>query len=238
MKIVVLEDYVDLLQELVFMLQHAGHEVRGARCIAELEGVLEGFQPDVLLLDADLPDGDGLALAAQLSAASALGIVMLSGKGSAEHRVRALNCGIDHYLTKPTGRDELLAVLERLYRRIEPRVAPAAAAVAFAGWTLDLSRQALLDPSGTQLRLTPGELVLLEPLMRAAGRPVERTSLIAALGEDAGDYDHRRLEVRISRLRSKLRAASGEPVPLRAQWGAGYVFTATCRVLAAPSAAP
>lgn len=235
MKIVVLEDYVDLMQELLFMLQHAGHEVRGARCIAEVYRLLEGFKPHVLLLDAELPDGDGLALAAQLSVSSALGIVMLSGQGSAEHRVQALNCGIDHYLTKPTGRDELLAVLERLYRRIDPNVSRASA---FAGWTLDVARQSLLDPRGTPLRLTPGELTLLEPLMRAAGRTVERTSLIAALGEDARHYDHRRLEVRMSRLRSKLRAASGEAVPLRAQWGAGYVFTATCRVLAAPAAAP
>lgn len=130
--------------------------------------------------------------------------------------------GAGYYLAKPIGRSELL----RMLAQSEAMHLPARP----GRWTLSRSRCELSPPHGAPIPLTPSEAALLEPLMRAAGRSVSRKDLAAALGENYLLYDDRRLQVRLSRLRAKLRPACGPSSPLRADRGRGYAFVESCDV--------
>lgn len=246
MKIIVVEDNLDLLQELVFMLQHRGHKVRGAATGAELDRHLANDLPDIVLLDVCLPDEDGFGIAERLRRLQPqLGVVMLTGRGSVEDRVRGLKCGADHYLVKPVDRRELLAVLDRMSRRlmrVEDVSEPASGATQRSSedapeftsrptWALDSRQLRIYGPLGRMVELTARELDILLTLIYADGRPVARKLLLESLGRGDGEADQRALEVKVSRLRRKLREINAGEAPLRAEWGAGYVFAERCQVI-------
>lgn len=129
-----------------------------------------------------------------------------------------------YYLAKPIGRSELLRMLaqsEVMHPPARPQL---------GRWTLSRSRCELSPPRGEPIPITPSEAALLEPLMRTAGHSVSRKDLAAALGENYLLYDDRRIQVRLSRLRAKLRPACGPSSPLRADRGRGYAFVEPCGV--------
>lgn len=255
MKIIVVEDNVDLLQEMMFMLQHYGHSVRGATCGEDLDRQIADARPDMVVLDVGLPGEDGFAIAECLHRLQpAPGVVMLTARASVEDRVQGLRFGADHYLVKPVDRRELLAVLDRVHLRVRGGDAravveadpvasvrddanareqrdtarPAAAALS---WALDGAQLRIASPLGETVELSAREHQLLLALVRAGGRPVARSVLLKALGRGDGEADERALEVKVSRLRKKLRDINAGEAPLRAEWGAGYVFAERCRVI-------
>jgi DNA-binding response OmpR family regulator len=241
MKIVIVEDNIDLLQEMLFMLQHHGHSVRGATCGEEMDRHLAEEAADMVLLDVGLPGEDGFDIARRLHALNpAPGVVMLTARASVNDRVLGMQCGADHYLVKPVDRRELLAVLDRVHVRLQrgervtsasgPQTA-AAETPDGAGWTLDAAQLRILSPRGGTAELSARERVVLEALALAQGQPVARSALLAALGRSESVRDQRALEVKISRLRKKLRDINAGEAPLRAEWGSGYVFAERCRVI-------
>lgn len=229
MRIVIVEDYVDLLQVMMLTLQHAGHEVRGVSVLQDLNPILADFRPQVVILDVMLPDGDGIEMAARLSVQPELSVIMLTARSSETDKVRAMRGGADHYLVKPVSQKELLAVLESVQQKVAPE--PLQAPTPFAGWTLHGARQSVLSPMGVEVPLTHREYLLLGRLMSSPGEAVVRESIIRALGHDPRTFDERRLHVAVSRLRRKLQQSTGQHAPLRAQWGVGYLFAGACRVL-------
>lgn len=232
MRIIIVEDYIDLLQVMMLMLQHVGHEVRGVRGLTDLDTELVNFRPHVLILDAMLPDGDGFEVAERLGSNPGLSIIMLTARCSEIDRMRGLNGGAAHYLVKPVGRDTLLQLLEHIQQRVAPDEMLRHAQ--FVGWTLDGTRQSLLSPMGVEVQLTRSEFQLLGSLMLSPGEAVARAAIIRALGHDPAKYDERRLHVAVSRLRRKLLQSCEQHIPIRAQWGVGYLFAGSCRLLECP----
>jgi DNA-binding response OmpR family regulator len=227
------EDNASLRTELVFHLQHAGHDVTGLRDGAELDAHLASQPCRLVVLDLGLPGEDGLAISNRLRHSHPqLGIVMLTARGMAHDRLAGLHSGADCYLVKPAPPAELLAVIDNLLRRLAP-AAPLPAPTPTPtppppAWQLRRRSRTLAAPDGTQVALTHMESVLLQTLQACAPAPASRRRLIEALGGSYLEFEQRRLEVAISRLRSKLAQAWPQVEALRAARGIGYLLTLPC----------
>ena len=204
-------------------LRDFGFRVTAVGTAGQLQRVLQDDQPDIVVLDVGLPDGDGFTIAERLHLNSRVGIVMLSGRHAEADRVRGLSNGADAYLHKPVVMSELAATLRNLMRRLRPGALPVATTEPLA-WRLDNQGWCLLAPNGTSVPLKAHERCMLRALLEVPGEPVTRDALIAALGGDEL-FDPHRLEVLVYRLRSKVGTASGLVLPLSAIRGSGYVFT-------------
>jgi DNA-binding response OmpR family regulator len=226
-RIALVEDNADLRDELTFHLRRLGHEVAGFADSSQLDAWLRDNLPDVLVLDVGLPGESGLAIAARLRANHpALGIVMLTARGEVDDRVAGFDSGADIYLVKPADLRELSVVVESLYRRAHRLVRPARQDY----WQLDGQTLELLAPGGEKVLLTSTEFKLMRVLAESAPEGVKRAQLVEALGYRDHDFDHRRLETAMSRLRKKLEHRAGEAPPLRSVRSVGYAFVATIRI--------
>jgi DNA-binding response OmpR family regulator len=182
---------------------------------------------DLILLDAGLPDGDGIRACQQLRAEGLeTPIVLLTARGDEIDRVLGLEFGADDYLAKPVSPRELLARIRARLRRVAPvGSAPRLAAepFRFGDFELDLG-QRLLRRSGELLRLTSGEFAILAALAEHAGRPLTRDHLMnLARGEDYQSTD-RSIDVMVSRLRKLIEDDSKNPRFIQTVWGVGYVL--------------
>ncbi|MEZ0469225.1 response regulator transcription factor [Luteimonas salinilitoris] len=226
LRIVLLEDDA-LLRDRILIPGLAGYgfTVRGLERAAELEACLHAGGADIVVLDVGLPDDDGYSVARRLRERDPdIGIVMLTGRRETPDRVRGLSEGADAYLSKPVELELLVATLYSLARRLGPQggVEPSG----HGRWRLDTGGWCLLSPAGRSVPLTRTERRVMARLTEAPGRLVTRNTLIAELTSNVYDFDTHRLDSLIYRLRRKVVDACGEPLPLNAVHGEGYVLAA------------
>ncbi len=221
-KVAVVEDDDELREEVLLPLLHReGFEAVGMASALSLYRDLVTMPFDLILLDVSLPDDDGFAIARHLrKAAPKIGLVMLTGHASASSRLRGLEAGVDAYLTKPIDSAELVATLRNLERRLDF----GDAAPARTGWKLDAPGWNILMPDGGFIELSLPERRLMAQLAATPREPVTREVLMAALAEDADDFDPHRLEMLIHRLRKKCQQATGQELPVRTVRGIGYLL--------------
>jgi DNA-binding response OmpR family regulator len=234
-KIAVVEDHEALRDELVGFLGAEAFAVQGLPDGPALSDYLQHDQPHVLVLDLNLPFEDGISICRRVRGAfPEIRIVMLTGRGRGADRTEGYEAGADVYLTKPTRPAEMLAVIRNLYQRY--RKSPDEQ----ARWSLEGTRLALVSSHGRLIRLTAGEASLLWALA-IAGQVLDHEPLMALLGYDGLEdkVGRSRLEVLISRLRTKLRADESTGLDIRALRGRGYqlTFALACR-RPAPRAGP
>jgi len=169
---------------------------------------------DLILLDLNLPDMDGIDVAQQL-AAHAADIVMLTARSDVASRVRGLYAGADDYVSKPFAMDELLA---RIFARLRGRTR--AAGFRHGSLALDVEGRAC-TVAGVAVALTAQEFELLHALLERQGRVFVKGELEGRLFADAPPASNA-LEVVVSRLRKKLAEAGAEGV-IDTVRGLGYV---------------
>ncbi len=220
MNIVVVEDEEALREETVFHLRHAGHSVTGVDCAAALYRHLASAAVDLIVLDLGLPDEDGLGVAAHVQARG-YGVVMLTARSAMEDRIRGLQQGADAYLAKPVDFALLLATITSVYRRLG---AAPIAPVSPAEWWLDSTNWMLSSPDGQAIPLTAKETILLKMLFATPGVAVERRALMRSLQAGTDDFDSRRLEALVSRLRHKIAQHTPLLLPVKTVHGVGYAF--------------
>ncbi len=200
---------------------------------------LASRRPDLLVLDLGLPDGDGMAVLAELRAWSGMPVLVLSARSDEADKVAAPASSADDYLAKPFGVGELLARVRALLRRAM-RPPQAAARVAFGEVELDLE-QRRVTRAGEPVHLTPIEFRLLGLLAAAAGRVVTQRQLLAgAWGPNHVEHAHY-LRVYMAGLRRKLESDPRLPVHILTEPGVGYrlalePFTAARTPASAPPA--
>jgi DNA-binding response OmpR family regulator len=203
-------------------LRQFGFEVMAIGHLGEMAQAIESRKPDIVVLDIGLPDHDGFEVSRTLRARfSDIGIVMLTGRAETTDRVRGLSEGADAYLSKPVEIDVLVATLHSLARRLGTSSPPA---LSEGTWKLDSDDWLLLSPSGARVILSKTERLLLEELMKQPNQVVVRDTLIGAITDDIHAFDPHRLDSLIHRLRRKVLAAIGEPLPLNAVHGQGYLL--------------
>lgn len=218
-RVAIIEDNQDLLDDVTFSLERAGFTVRGCASGEDFDSLRESFQPQVVVVDIGLPGEDGLSIVARLRAASpGLGIVMLTARTMLEDRIAGHDQGADNYLCKPVEMEELIAVISARARAID------VAAGMTSPWRFNARQLLLQSPDGQGVELTNAERQVLSTLLAAPDQQATRHALILALGGNPNDYDFRRLEVVISRLRQKIRSIRPATTPLRALRNQGYVF--------------
>lgn len=208
-------------------LREHGYRVRETVNLAGMRRALAERHYDLILLDAGLPDGDGIRACQQLrSEGLETPIVLLTARGDEIDRVLGLEFGADDYLAKPVSPRELLARIRARLRRVAPvGSAPrqGAAPVSFGAFTLDLGQRQLAR-DGAPIRLTSGEFAILAALAEHAGRPLTRDHLMnLARGEDYSAAD-RSIDVMVSRLRKLVEDDPKNPRFLQTVWGVGYVL--------------
>lgn len=225
MSLAIVEDDDDYREQvLVPGLAAAGFRVEGMRSALDLYRAMVTRRYHLVVLDAGLPDATGHSIAAHLrSVCDAIGIVMLAGLAPVGQHPPGARAGVDAYLHKPVDIDALAITLWTLARRAGTGTQQAQA-VQPAGWRLDGSGWELLGPGGTAVPLSMAERQLLSLLLAQPGVPVRREMLVGKLAVDIHDFDPRRLEMLVYRLRRKCRQACAGGLPLRAVRGVGYVL--------------
>ncbi|MFM2053975.1 MAG: hypothetical protein RL456_2012 [Pseudomonadota bacterium] len=226
-RIALVEDNPDLRDEIVFHLGRLGHDVVGLPDGQALDRHLAAQEVDVLVLDVGLPGENGFSIAGRMRTAHPmLGIAMLTARGQVEDRLAGFGSGADIYLVKPVDMRELAAVIESLYRRTHRAERPQRQAV----WQLDCQTLELISPSQVAIMLTPTEFNLMRELVKVAPETATRAALAASMGHPEFDFDFRRLETALSRLRKKIELRTGDASPLRSARNVGYVFAAPIRL--------
>lgn len=205
-------------------LAAAGFSVHGMASALDLYRAMTIRRYDLVLLDVGLPDENGFGIAAHLrSLSGAIGIVMLTGFGSAQDRVRGLRAGADAYLHKPIDIETLATTLWNLRRRVGTTTT-AELPVRSRGWRLDEETWRIVTPGGAKIGISLAERQVLSMLAARPGVPVRREALIERLVENVHDFDPHRLEMLVYRMRHKCLQQAGEELPLRAVRGIGYVL--------------
>jgi two-component system, OmpR family, KDP operon response regulator KdpE len=197
----------------------SGYRVIEAGSVAEAEQLAPGHNPDVFLLDLELPDGDGIDLTRRLREWTRAPIIVLSARGREEDKVNALDAGADDYLTKPFGVNELLALL-----RVALRHAHASAeqpAVVEAGpLRMDLARREV-TVDGAAVHLTPTEYRVLALLAQHAGKVLTHRHILREVwGPNATEAHY--VRVQMAELRKKIERDPARPRLLVTEAGVGY----------------
>lgn len=214
-KILLVDDNAELLALLCEQLRGAGYgHIRTAQSCAAARICFAAEQPELMILDINLPDGDGFSL-------------FLSARDADADRLFGLGLGADDYLTKPFLMQELLLrvqhILQRAYRAELSRTKPAP--LQLGERCVDLNDAIVTLPEGKTLALTATELALLRKLAENRGHIVTYDALCAAVwGADYYGCENS-LGVHIRHLREKLEAEPGVPQFLRTVRGIGYKLT-------------
>jgi two-component system OmpR family response regulator len=219
MRVLLIEDDQEAAQYLTKGLAESGHVVDHAADGPHGLVRATGEAYDVLIVDRMLPGLDGLSVIEALRKnGSTVPALVLSAKGSVEDRVAGLRAGGDDYLTKPFAFAELLARLDALVRRSQPKAVETVLRV--ADLEMDLLARSVAR-AGKPIELKPREFRILEYLLRHAGHVVTRTMLLENVWDYSFDPQTNVIDVHISRLRQKIDAGAAKPL-LQTVRGAGY----------------
>ena len=227
-QILVVDDDPGIQQLLTRYLNENGYATASVSNGKAMDRWLQQHQADLIILDLMLPGEDGLSLARRLRSSGNMPIIMLTARGEDVDRIIGLEMGADDYLAKPFNPRELLARIRTVLRRGamsgEPDVALPGDQCRFGDFTLDFSRN-LLFRQGVEVELTSGEMKMLIVLAQHPDRVLSRDQLMDLLSGGTRDPFDRSIDVRITRLRSKIEANPASPQFIRTVWGVGYRFT-------------
>ena len=218
----VVDDDAELRELLQQYLEQKGYAVLCAEDGAAMDAALATREVDLVVLDVMLPGEDGLSIATRLKQAGGLPIIILSAQGEDIDRIVGLEVGADDYMAKPFNPRELLARIRAVLRRGTPR-GNEAHIVSFGPFRLDFNAHRLTQ-DGEPVALTAGEFDLLSTLARHPNRVLDRDRILDILtGTERAPFD-RSIDVRVTRLRSKIEPDPSSPVYIRTIWGKGYMF--------------
>lgn len=237
-KLLIIEDDTDLAEAVGKKFGNVGFEViyaTGGRQGAEL---VASEQPDVILLDLNLPDVDGIDVCRHIRHQSAVPIVIITARTEEAARVAGLEIGADDYVTKPFSLNELVARIRALLRRSQGALlegglgtvgptsqSPAAETaqpeiLSAVGVNMDVAaRRVLID--GREVSLTRTEFCLLQTLLENVGKVVNQHQLLEICW-DSDKVDTHLVEVHIANLRAKIEDDSQSPQRVRTVRGFGY----------------
>ena len=196
-----------------------------------------GAAPDLVVLDLNMPEEDGLSIIRDLKSRTNVPVIMLTATASPIDRVVGLELGADDYIAKPCELRELMARIRSVLRRSAPaKAAPAATEAAggkaakdnlvrFGTKWLDLESQALRDDAGNEHPLTASEFSLLKVFAANPKRVLSRERLLElANARDSEAFD-RAVDLRIMRIRRKIEPDPTKPAVIRTIRGGGYLFS-------------
>jgi len=221
--VAILDDEPQIRLMLSEALTEAGFRTAAYSRATEFEAALRKTTPDVCLVDLGLPDRDGLAVVHRLALESGASIIIISGRAQVQDRVTGLELGADDYIIKPFDPAEVVARVRARLRVVKSRPMQSDTA-RFEGWTAHFDRYVMEDAAGEEVSFSHAEGEVLRLFLDSPKRLISRQQMQEALGGAAGESFDRAMDVRISRLRTKLKEDPKNPRLIKTIYGAGYIF--------------
>ena len=228
--IVVVDDEAPAREMVGDYLRLHGFEVTLCDGGASLRRTIDMQAPDLIVLDLNMPEEDGLSIVRSLKQRMAVPIIMLTATASPIDRVVGLELGADDYLAKPCELRELLARIRVVLRRgthvaASAPTPPTRAPIRFGTKWLDVDARVLRDDGGNEHPLASSEFALLKAFAENPKRVLSRERLLdLAEARDREAFD-RAIDVRITRIRKKIEPDPARPSVIRTIRGAGYLFS-------------
>ena len=221
--VTILDDEPEIRRILTEALEDAGFQTQSFSRAREFEASLKRVTPDLCLVDLSLPDTDGLALVHKLALEQGAAVIIISGRAQVQDRVTGLELGADDYITKPFDPAEVIARVRARLRSTGPAT-PNSDIAEFNGWTAQFDRYVLINADGVETPFSHAEGEVLRLFLESPKRLISRARMQDMLGGGAGDSFDRAMDVRISRLRTKLGEDPKKPRLIKTIYGAGYIF--------------
>ena len=221
-KILVVEDDREINSMLCEMLDENGYAAEGA--FTGMEGLsrLRSGDYDLLILDLMLPYKSGDAVLQELRSFSSLPVIVISAKDTVQNKLDLFHMGADDYLTKPFDLDEVLVRVEAVLRRCGSSEAQRAPEILQAGKLAVDTESKTASVDGQELVLTAKEYGILELLMRYPHKVFSKANLFESIWNEEYACEDNILNVHMSNLRNKLKAADPETEYIKTDWGMGY----------------
>ncbi len=216
----IIEGNPHLRSLLSWHLQQVGYRMYQAANLNQGREVFLSQQPTLVILDSDLPDGDGVEFCRWLQLQQQPLVLMLSARNTEIDIVTGLRAGADDYLTKPFGMQEFMARVEVILRRKRTPVAPAY--LDYGNLQIDLVQRRVRF-QGEFIDLTPQEFSLLYVLAQASGEALSRSQLLRLAWPDAID-NPRTIDTHVLSLRKKIEIDSRAPSLVQTVRNVGYRF--------------
>lgn len=221
--ILIIEDEPELVRVLRSYLEKAGYQVEAAFRGDTGISAFEHKQPNLVILDLNLPGLDGLDVARQIRRKSNTPILMLTARVEEADQLIGLEIGADDYVTKPYSPRIVVARVRALLRRAEEKAEPPKRLYAI-DLEIDLDAHTV-QRAGEMINLTPTEFNLLTALAAQPGRAFTRLQLLeAALGTAYEGYE-RTIDAHIKNLRAKIEVSPKNPRYIETVFGIGYRFS-------------
>jgi two-component system, OmpR family, response regulator RegX3 len=227
-RILFVEDERSISEPFSKALAREGFEPHVAGTAARALELAESLEPDLILLDLHLPDGDGRDVCRTIRARSGVPIIILTARGTETDRIVGLELGADDYVVKPFSGAEVIARIRAVLRRAKPSAADEDVPeppISIDTLHVDLAaRRATLD--GEELALSRKEFDLLAELVRHAGRVVTREHLMDRVWDENWFGSTKTLDVHVRWLRGKLGETAETAHYLETVRGVGFRFRA------------
>lgn len=226
-KILIIDDdkkLISLLQEYLI-----GHQFEVDYILSGVNALekVNGFSPDLIILDYMMPEKDGLEVLRNIRSVTEIPVIMLTAKGEETDRIVGLELGADDYLGKPFNPRELLARIKAVLRRGAKVGAKAETAddllIRSGGMALNCASHTI-DTGNEVLDLSTTEFNILKVLMKHPNQVLSRDQIMnMAQGKDFMAFD-RSVDIHISKLRAKVEPDPSSPTRIKTIWGTGYMF--------------
>jgi DNA-binding response OmpR family regulator len=221
-RLLVVDDDADIRELVRELLERAGHEVVEAAEGAEALRVFYAERPDLVMLDVSMPVLDGWQTLERIRELSEVPVVMLTARDSELDKVRGLRAGADDYVTKPFGRQELLARVEAQLRR-RGGAAAVRETYADAFLTVDFAQRAVAV-GGREVTLTPLEFRLLTAFVENPNQVLTHGQLLDLVWGDARSAGREQVKLYVGYLRRKLGSGPAGESLIETVRGFGYRY--------------
>lgn len=220
--ILIVEDETHIADVVEFLLRDKGWETRRAEDGETGLRVFREQNPDLVLLDLQLPGIGGLELFRMIRGARpGQAVIMLTSRGEEDDRVQGLELGADDYIPKPFNNRELVARVGAVLRRLAPNASPEPECLARGPLRL-WPGEFRFEVAGKRMDLPRHEFLLMEALLRRPLRVYPRDTLIGIMYPDDAEVFDNAVDTAVYRLRRKLREVSPDLAVVETVYGLGY----------------
>ena len=241
-RVLLIEEDELVAQQFLRAIERAGMVVVWANTGASGLALKESFRPQVILMDLNLPDINGMALIARIAESRDCGLIVVSGMAEEADRIVGLELGADDYMAKPPGMREMVARIRAVHRRLSVRtdVKPqvqASQILTIGPIRINVMHRTVHSADGKRLALTSAEFTALETLANASGAAVSRDKLSEAALRRPWRAEDRSVDQLVFNLRQKLPLDDSGGMLIQSIRGSGYWLRAPDKVVQIMAAA-
>ena len=218
-RILIIEDDNDLQEGLSFSLQAEGYQVRTAATVKEGLQIFQKYGCDMILLDCNLPDGNGFDLCSLIKSHRNIPILMLTARDTEMDEVKALEIGMDDFMSKPFSLAVLKARIKKLIRKDAVKIQLTSGDI-----VIDKNSCKVIK-NGAEINCSKIEYQMLNYFIENAGIVLSKEQILHYVWDSQGNYvDENTVPVNIRRLRAKIEDDPKNPKRLLNVYGIGYIW--------------